>query len=121
MKPVKILFLLLFFFSINQVMSQAPTAGNEESSGEIYILERKLTDTSDENLQKIATSAQGLVEKIGPQVEWVHSYVTDNKMICVFQYENQDAMAEHAEKAGLKPGELKKVKKTIGPHTAGSY
>lgn len=124
MKTCKPLLMLLIFilFSMNQVKAQEANSGNfSETTEEVYLLERDLNDTSEENLQKIANSAQGLAEEIGPQVEWVHSYVTDKKMICVFKYENRNAMAEHAEKAGLKPGELKKVKSTIGPHTASSF
>lgn len=114
-----LMLLTLVLLSFNSVMGQATTSGNlNDTSGEIYLLERELNDTSDENLQNIATSAQATIEKIGPQVEWVHSYVTDNRMICVFKYENRNAMREHAEKAGLKPGELKKVERKIGPEYA---
>lgn len=67
---------------MTKVKAQERNSGSfSETTEEIYLLERELTGTSLENLQKIANSAQGLAEEIGPQVEWVHSYVTDNKMI----------------------------------------
>lgn len=113
------MFMVLVFFSVNVVMSQEQNLETYiEKAGETYLLEREMTDTSDDNLQKIATNAQNLAQEIGPQVEWVHSYVTDNKMICVFRYENKEALAEHAQKAGLQISDLKKVERIIGPETA---
>lgn len=111
--------LTALLFSVNLAMSQEKKIENyAETSGEIYILERQMTDTSNENLLKIATGARNLVDEIGPQVEWVHSYVTDDKMICVFKYDSREALAEHAQRAGLKISDLKKVETIIGPETA---
>lgn len=113
------MFMILLIFSVNVVMSQEQNLEtNTEKAGEIYLLEREMNDTSEDNLHKIAESAQELVKEIGPQVEWVHSYVTDNKMICVFKYETREALAEHAQKAGLQISDLKKVERIIGPETA---
>lgn len=121
MKIVKNIFMLVtaFLFSANLTFAQEKKLEKHSgTSGETYILERQMTDTSDEKLQKIATGARDLVDEIGPQVEWVHSYVTDDKMICVFKYESREALAEHAHRAGLKITDLKKVESMIGPETA---
>lgn len=121
MKTFKKLLMLavVVMFSVNHAVSQEKKIANHtETAGEIYLLEREMTDASEEKLHKIAKGAQELVEEIGSQVEWVHSYVTDDKMICVFKYQTREALAEHANRAGLKISDLKKVETMIGPDTA---
>ncbi|MCM4158353.1 DUF4242 domain-containing protein [Antarcticibacterium flavum] len=116
----KILMLVaVILLSINQAVGQEKKTGSySDTAGDLYLLEREMTDISEEKLHSIAKGAQELVEEIGPQVEWVHSYVTGNKMICVFKYETREAMAEHASRAGLKISDLQKVETMIGPETA---
>lgn len=83
-----------------------------------YVFERDLSNKAsltEAELNEITVNAKALVQKVGPEVEWVHSYVTDDKMICIFKYANEEAVAEHAAKGGFSVNDLKEVTTILGP------
>jgi len=52
---------------------------------------------------------------MGPEIEWVESYVTDNKIYCVYKAENKDLILRHAEQGGFPANVISEVKNTIKP------
>lgn len=55
---------------------------------------------------------------MGPQIQWFHSYVTDNKIFCVYKAGNQELLREHAEKGGFPITSITVISTTISPATA---
>lgn len=121
MKAIRNITILLvtIIFSAFQVQSQE--LGNQkmqDSEKKTYVFERDLSNKAsltEAELNEITVNAKALVKKVGPEVEWVHSYVTDDKMICIFKYANEEAVAEHAAKGGFSVDDLKEVTTMLGP------
>jgi hypothetical protein len=55
---------------------------------------------------------------MGPQIQWVHSYVTDDKIYCVYVAPNEDAVREHARQGGFPANQISRVRSVIDPTTA---
>jgi hypothetical protein len=55
---------------------------------------------------------------LGPQIQWVHSYVTDNKIYCVYRAPNEDLIREHAQRGGFPANKINEVRTIIDPTTA---
>lgn len=111
--------LVAIIFSIYPVWGQETIDNKmEDKVMKTYVFERDLSDRpslTKEELNEITVNARALVQKVGPEVKWVHSYVTDEKMICIFKYENENAVAEHAAKGGFSVSDLKEVTTILGP------
>jgi hypothetical protein len=86
-----------------------------------FIIERELPGagnlTSDE-LQAISAKSCGVLREMGPAIQWVESYVTDNKIYCVYNAESADAVREHAKRGGFPANEVNQVRRRIDPTTA---
>ena len=58
------------------------------------------------------------MRELGPQIQWVHSYVTDNKLYCIYRAPNEDMIREHARRGGFPCNKVSQVAQTIDPTTA---
>ncbi|CAB5151966.1 hypothetical protein D3OALGA1CA_4479 [Olavius algarvensis associated proteobacterium Delta 3] len=86
-----------------------------------YVIEREIPDAgklSAEELQGISQKSCGVLQDMGPQIQWVESFVTDDKVYCVYVAPNEDAVKEHAEKGGFPANRISEVKTVIDPTTA---
>jgi hypothetical protein len=86
-----------------------------------YVIEREIPgagNLSREQLQAISQKSCGVLREIGPRVQWLHSYVTDNKIYCVYIADNADSVREHARKGGFPANSVAEVRSTIDPVTA---
>lgn len=86
-----------------------------------YIIERELPEAgqlSSEELQSIAQKSCDILRQIGPELQWVESYVTDNRIYCVYIAPSPDLIREHAAKGGFPATRISAVKRTIDPTTA---
>ena len=86
-----------------------------------YLIERELPGAgqlSQEQLRGISQKSCSVVNKLGPQIQWVHSYVTDNKLYCVYIAPNEEMVQEHARLGGFPANHLARVKSVIDPTTA---
>ena len=89
-----------------------------------YVIERELPgagDLSPEQLQAVAQKSCDVLLKMGPQIQWVQSYVTDDKIYCVYYAANEQLIREHAEKGGFPANRISKVEDIIDPSTAEPY
>jgi hypothetical protein len=59
-----------------------------------------------------------VLNDLGPQIQWVHSYVTDNKIYCIYRAPNEEMIREHAQRGGFPANKISQVKTTIDPTTA---
>ena len=86
-----------------------------------YVIEREIPDagklTADQ-LKSISQTSCGVLENLGPTINWVHSYVTDNKIYCVYIAPNEDMVREHAKQGGFPVNSVSTVSAVIDPTTA---
>ena len=86
-----------------------------------YVIERELPGAgslSNEELQGISQTSNGVLNEMGPQIQWLESQVTDDKIYCTYIAPNQEAIREHAEKGGFPANNISEVRPTIDPTTA---
>jgi uncharacterized protein DUF4242 len=86
-----------------------------------YVIEREIPGagalTSDQ-LQGISQKSCGVLRNLGPEIQWVQSYVTDNKIYCVYIAPNEEMIREHARQGGFPANKVSEVKSMIDPTTA---
>lgn len=86
-----------------------------------YVIEREVPGAGNmtpEQLNAISQTSCGVLQKMGPQIQWVHSYVTGNKIYCVYVAPNEEMVREHAQKGGFPANAVNEVKAIIDPVTA---
>jgi len=86
-----------------------------------YVIEREIPEAgklSAEQLQAISQKSCGVLKALGPQIQWVQSYVTDDKIYCVYIAPNQEMVREHAQQGGFPANKISEVKQVIDPTTA---
>ncbi len=86
-----------------------------------YVIEREIPEAgklSAEELQGISQTSCAMLQEMGPQIQWVESFVTDDKIYCVYIAPNEEAVREHARKGGFPANRISEVKSVIDPTTA---
>ena len=86
-----------------------------------YVIEREITGAgklSSEEVQGISQKSCGVLQEMGPQIQWVESFVTDDKIYCVYIAPDEEAIREHAQKGGFPADRISEVKLMIDPTTA---
>ena len=89
-----------------------------------FLIERQIPAAgklSSDELKAISQKSCGVIRDMngaGKDVQWVHSYVTDDKIYCVYNAPNETAVKEHANKGGLPANSVMKVARMISPITA---
>jgi len=86
-----------------------------------YVIERDLPGAgklTKQELQAISLKSCGVLEKLGPQIQWVHSYVTGDRIYCVYIAPNEGILREHAKLGGFPANRVSAVKSMIDPTTA---
>ncbi|HEX8719096.1 MAG TPA: DUF4242 domain-containing protein [Pyrinomonadaceae bacterium] len=86
-----------------------------------FLIEREIPGAgklSGEELQAISQKSCGVLRELGPQVQWVESYVTDDKVYCVYIAPDEAAVREHAERGGFPANSVSQIRRMIDPTTA---
>ncbi len=86
-----------------------------------YVIERELPGAgklTPAELQAISATSCGVLRDLGPSVQWVHSYVTDDKIYCVYNAANEGLVREHARLGGFPANSVAQVRSVISPITA---
>ena len=86
-----------------------------------FVIEREIPgagDLSAQELQAISQKSCGVLQNMGPQIQWVQSYVTDDKVYCVYIAPNEETVRSHAEQGGFPANRVSEVKSVIDPTTA---
>ena len=86
-----------------------------------YVIERDIPDAgklSPQDLQAIAQKSCGVLREMGPRIQWVQSYVTDDEIYCVYIAPDEEAVREHARKGGFPANRVARVRRVIDPTTS---
>ena len=86
-----------------------------------YVIERDLPGAgkfSPEQLQGISQKSCGVLQSLGPQIQWLQSYVTDDKIYCVYIAPNEQMVREHAQRGGFPANRISAVRSVIDPTSA---
>ena len=86
-----------------------------------FVIERNMPGvgkSSASDLKGASQTSCSVLQDLGPEIQWVHSYVTDDKIYCVYRAPNPDIIREHAKKAGFPATSVSQVRTDIDPPTA---
>jgi len=86
-----------------------------------FVIEREIPNAgklSPEELRGISQKSCGVLRNLGPQIQWVQSFVTDDKVYCVYIAPNKEMVQEHAKQGGFPANRISEVKSVIDPTTA---
>ena len=120
------LFLAILLFAGYASFAQTATVpGNSKTKGEhamkTYLIEREIPNagklTADE-LKGISQTSCSVLKEMGPKIQWIHSYVTGNKIYCIYKAENEELLKEHGKKGGFPVNAITEISSTISPDTA---
>lgn len=86
-----------------------------------YVIEREIPEagkmTADQ-LKSISQTSCDVLRKMSPEINWIHSYVTDDKIYCVYHAPNEEMIREHAKLGGFPANTISRVSTVIDPATA---
>jgi hypothetical protein len=106
-------------------MAQKPATGNSKTSNttemKTFVIEREIPDAGKltaEQLKGISQKSCNVLKEMGPDIQWIHSYVTGNKIYCIYKAQNADLIREHAKKGGFPANSIVEVSSVISPATA---
>ena len=88
-----------------------------------FVIEREIPgigSVSAEQVQAIAQKSCSVLNNLGPQIQWLQSYVTDNKIYCVYIAPNEEMVREHARQGGFPANSVAQVRRVIDPTTSES-
>jgi hypothetical protein len=86
-----------------------------------YLIERDIPNAgklTSEQLKAISQKSCNVLQHMGPQIQWIHSYVTGDKIFCVYKAENEGLIREHAKEGGFPANVITEIATTISPATA---
>ncbi len=87
----------------------------------MYVIERVIPGAgsfSAEKLKSIAETSCGVLSKMGPKIQWLHSYVTGDKIYCIYIAPDEATVREHAKQGGFPANSVSQVTTIISPETA---
>ena len=86
-----------------------------------YLIEREIPGAgklTPDQLRAISQKSCGVLSGMGPEIHWLHSYVADDKIYCVYVAPNEEMIREHAQKGGFPANRVLQVATMIDPSTA---
>lgn len=127
MKPITnrcTLLLFIMLFTGYASMAQNATTNSKiskETEMKTYVIEREIPDAgklTPEQLKGVSQTSCSVLKEMGPKIQWIHSYVTGNKIYCIYKAENEELIREHARKGGFPANKISEVANIISPTTA---
>lgn len=114
-----VLVLAIFTTTAN---AQTPASLKEVPSGmKTFVIEREIPDAgkfTPADLKSISQKSCTVLKDLGPEIKWLHSYVTGNKIYCIYQATSADIIRQHAKKGGFPANSVVEVGTVINPDTA---
>lgn len=86
-----------------------------------FVIEREMPGVGGlgaNDLKNASQTSCSVIRDLGPDIQWVHSYVTDDKIYCIYRAPNEDIIREHAERGGFPANSISQVRTMIDPTTA---
>ena len=87
-----------------------------------YVIEREIPNAgqlSDAELRAVSLKSLEALTELGPQIQWLHSYVTENKVYCVYLAPDEATVQEHARRTGLPASRVSAVRRLLDPVNVG--
>ena len=86
-----------------------------------FVIEREIPNAGQlttDQLQAISQTSCGVLRNLGPSIQWLHSYVTDNKIYCVYIAPDEKLIREHASQGGFPANKVSQIRTVIDPTTS---
>lgn len=83
-----------------------------------YVIEREVPGAgalTEDQLREISLKSIAVLNELGPTVQWLHSYVTDEKVYCVYFAHDEEVIREHARRVGLPANRISAVRRLVNP------
>ena len=83
-----------------------------------YVIEREIPGAgrlSEEQIREVSLRSLHTLQEMGPQIQWLHSYVTEDKVYCVYLAPDEDTIREHARRTGMPANRVAAVRRLIDP------
>lgn len=118
--------LAIMILAVTSTIAQnASTANKSKNSNQkemkTYVIEREIPGAGKltaEQLKGISQTSCTVLKEMGPKIQWIHSYVTGDKIYCIYKAESADLVREHAKKGGFPANSVNEVATVISPATA---
>ena len=122
-KKLSLLIAFVLFTGVICWAQSTPVITNTSKPGTMktYVIERDIPGAgqfSQEKLKAISQTSCSVLKAMGPSIQWDHSYVTENKIFCVYKAENIELVKEHAKRGGFPANAIYEVDNIISPATA---
>jgi hypothetical protein len=123
MKTTLVLFAMCLF-AFGQIYAQdlaKEAASDSENKLKTYVIEREVPGAGSLNADELKAISQGscaVLEQMGPKIQWQQSFVTGDKIYCVYKAENKELIEEHAKRGGFPSNVISEVAAIISPATA---
>src|SRR5689334_574760 len=118
------LLVAVLLFACYTSMAQKTTTDlstTKASTMKTYLIEREIPDAgklTPEQLKGISQTSCNVLKEMGPKIQWIHSYVTGNKIYCIYKDESEELIREHARKGGFPANTIVEIGTVISPATA---
>lgn len=118
------LLIAMMLFTGFTCMAQTPVVQVSEKNTKqlkTYVIERDIPGAgqfSPEKLKSISQTSCLVLKEMGPKIQWIHSYVTEDKIFCIYKAENIELVKEHAKRGGFPANAIYEVSSVISPATA---
>jgi hypothetical protein len=115
-------FIIAVLFTVNAVTAQTNNSTTKNNTTmKTYLIERDIPNAGQltpEQLKGISQKSCSVLKEMGPKIEWIQSYVTGNKIFCVYKAESEELIREHAKKGGFPANVITEIGTVISPATA---
>jgi hypothetical protein len=120
----RLFIIAIMLFAGYTSMAQTTTAASPTTNSttmKTYLIERDIPGAgklTPEQLKSISQKSCSVIKEMGPEIQWIQSYVTGDKIFCVYKAPNEDVIREHAKKGGFPANVITEVSTEISPATA---
>jgi hypothetical protein len=86
-----------------------------------FVIEREMLGAgrlTEAELREASLKSLGVLKELGPQIQWLHSYVTDDKVYCVYWAPDEETIREHARRSGFPANRVAAVRRLVDPSSA---
>jgi hypothetical protein len=129
MKPItnrfNLVITIMLFAGYTTMAQQTISSNNSKTTNatqmKTYLIEREIPGAGKltaEQLKSISQTSCAVLKEMGPKIQWIQSYVTGNKIYCVYKAENEELIREHAKKGGFPANNIIEIGSVISPATA---
>jgi len=119
------LILAALLFTAHAAVAQTAASHNSKTKNETtmktYVIERDMPGAGKLTAEQLKAASQtscGVLKEMGPKIQWIQSYVTGDKLYCVYRAENEELIREHGKKGGFPVTKISELSTVISPATA---